>query len=61
MRGGRGDGHSTDVKLLDALYVDPDVTCDNLPDLMRGVTSRDSVMLAVANLYLRKQIILERV
>ncbi len=52
---------STDVKLLDALYVDPDVTCDNLPDLMRGVKSRDSVMLAVANLYLRKQIILERV
>ena len=52
---------STDVKLLDALYVDPDVTSDNLPCLMRGAESRESVTVAVANLYLRKQVILERV
>ena len=49
------------MKLLDALYVDPDVTCDNLPCLMRSAESRESVTVAVANLYLRKQIILERV
>lgn len=52
---------STDVKLLEALYVDPDVTCDNLPCLMRGARSREDVTVAVANLYLRKQVVLERV
>jgi len=52
---------STDMKLLEALYVDPDVTCDNLPCLMRSAESRESVTVAIANLYLRKQIILDRV
>ena len=52
---------STDVKLLEALYVDPDVTCDNLPCLMRSARSREDVTVAVANLYLRKQVVLERV
>ena len=52
---------STEMKLLDALYVDPDVTCDNLPGLMRNAESRESVTVAVANLYLRKQVIFDRV
>jgi hypothetical protein len=52
---------STDMKLLEALYVDPDVTCDNLPCLMRSAKSRERVTVAVANLYLRKQVILDRV
>ena len=52
---------STDIKLLDALYVDSETTCDNIPLLMRTAKSRQSVTAAVANLYLRKQIILERV
>ena len=52
---------STEMKLLDALYVDPDVTCDNLPGLMRSAESRESVTVAIANLYLRKQVIFDRV
>lgn len=51
---------STDEKLLDALYSDADSTSDNLPDLMRGSSQQIPVTLAIANLYLRKQIILER-
>lgn len=51
---------SKDEKLLDALYGDADSTSDNLPDMMRGSSLRIPVTLAVANLYLRKQIILER-
>ena len=49
------------MKLLDALYVNPDVTCDNLPCLMRSAESRESVTVTVANLYLRKQVIFDRV
>ena len=52
---------STDRKLLDALYADPDTTCDNISLLMRTAQNREPVTVAVANLYLRKQIILERV
>lgn len=51
---------STDMKLLDALYTDPDTTCDNISLLMRTSENREPVTVAVANLYLRKQIILER-
>lgn len=51
---------STDRKLLDALYIDPDTTCDNISLLMRTAQNREPVTVAVANLYLRKQIILER-
>ena len=51
---------STDGKLLDALYGDQDSTNDNLPDMMRGSALRIPVTMAIANLYLRKQIILER-
>ena len=52
---------STDEKLLDALYSDADSNSDNLPFLMRGTKQQIPVTMAVANLYLRKQIVLERV
>lgn len=51
---------STDRKLLDALYDDADSTSANLPFTMRGAASAKPVTMAVANLYLRKQIVLER-
>ena len=51
---------STDRKLLDALYGDADSTSANLPFTMQGAASAKPVMMAVANLYLRKQIVLER-
>lgn len=52
---------STDEKLLDALYSDTDTTSDNIGDMMRGARYQVPVTMAIANLYLRKQIILERV
>ena len=51
---------STDEKLLDALYSDAESSSDNLPYLMKGAKDQVTVTLAIANLYLRKQIILER-
>ena len=52
---------STDRKLLDALYADPDTTCDNISLLMSTAKNREPVTVAIVNLYLWKQIILERV
>jgi len=52
---------SDDMKLMEALYVDEETTCDNIAILMRTAKSRKLVTMAVANLYLRKQVILERV
>lgn len=52
---------STDCKLLNALYADTDTTCDNIRYMMQDVPSQGPVTMAVANLYLRKQIIFERV
>lgn len=52
---------STDEKLMDALYNDDDTTSENIADLMLTAESRGWVTEAVANLYLRKQIIFERV
>lgn len=52
---------STDEKLMDALYNDDDTTSENIADLMLTARSRGWVTEAVANLYLRKQIIFERV
>lgn len=51
---------STDRKLMDALYADNDTTSDNIRYLMQNVPSTVPVTLAIANLYLRKQIIFER-
>jgi len=52
---------STDEKLMDAIYNDDDTTSDNIADMMLTAGSREWVKLAIANLYLRKQIIFERV
>lgn len=48
-------------KILDALYNDDDTTSDNIGSLMQISRSKEPVTLAVANLYLRKQIIFERI
>lgn len=47
-------------RVLDALYYDDETTCYNIAHLMRRSPKRDEVVLAVANLYLRKQIVLQR-
>ena len=52
---------STDEKLMEALYNDNDTTSDNIADMMLAAKSRERVTAAVANLYLRKQIIFQRV
>jgi hypothetical protein len=52
---------SSDKKVMAALYDDDDTTCDNIGEIMRGAKQQQAVTEAVANLYLRKQIILERV
>ena len=52
---------STGEKLMEALYDDDDTTCDNMPALMRAAKSREEITMAVANLYLRKQIVLQRI
>jgi hypothetical protein len=52
---------SSDKKVMAALYDDDDTTCDSIGEIMRGAKHQQIVTEAVANLYLRKQIILERV
>jgi len=52
---------STDEKLMDAIYDDDYTSSDNIADMMLTVKSRESVTVAIANLYFRKQIIFERV
>ncbi|MBP1737664.1 MAG: cell division protein [Oscillospiraceae bacterium] len=52
---------SSGEKILGALYNDDDTTSDNIGSLMRVSRSKEPVTLAVANLYLRKQIIFERI
>lgn len=47
--------------ILDALYDDQYTTSDNLPFLARSSPSSRRVILAVSNLYLRRQIIFERI
>ena len=47
--------------LLDTIYNDRDTTSDNIASLMKSSASSKPVILAVANLYLRQQIIFERV
>lgn len=53
-------GLSTDQKVMAALYNDDFTTCDNIRWEMMQAESREDVTLAVANLYLRKQIIFGR-
>ena len=52
---------STSEKVLDALYNDDTTTCDNLPTLAKCFDCWQPVTEAVANLYLRKQIIFDRI
>jgi len=52
---------STGEKLMEALYNDDDTTSGNIPARMLTAKSRELVTMAVASLYLRKQIIFERV
>ena len=52
---------STDEKLMDVLCDDDVTTSDNIADMMLTAKSRQWVTVAVANLYLRKQIIFQRV
>lgn len=52
---------SSDEKIMEALYNDADTTCDNIADLMRNAKKRETAVMAVANLYLRKMVIFDRV
>lgn len=52
---------SSDDKLLSAIYHDDATTCYNISYLMHQSPERDSVLQAVANLYLRKQVVFQRV
>lgn len=57
------DIHSlpTEESILDSLYDDEHTTSENLPFLACTFRSSKAVIIAVANLYLRQQIIFERV
>lgn len=48
-------------KVLSALYYDDHTTYCNIAQLMQESPARDGVVLAVSNLYLRKQIVFQRV
>lgn len=47
--------------ILSSLYNDEDTTCDNIAYLVKLCSCSQSVLLAVANLYLRQQVIFERI
>ena len=53
------DDISTTQKLMDALYDDEETTSFNMPIKMQSAESRKTVTMAVANLYLHKQIIFQ--
>lgn len=52
---------SSEQKIMDALYDDTETTDANIHHLMRNATSKAQVIMDIINLYLRKQIIFERV
>lgn len=52
---------STGDKLMAVLYDDTDTTSDNIGSLMQISPCKEPVTVAVANLYLRQQIIFERI
>ena len=52
---------SSDWQLMAALYGDAQTTSDNIQDMMRGAKKLEPVTVAVANLYLRCQIVFERI
>ena len=47
--------------LMEAVYGDDETTCYNIAGIMKNGRSSQAVTLAVANLYLRQQIIFERI
>lgn len=51
----------TEESVLDALYSDEFTTSDNLSELVRYSHFRNQILASVANLYLRQQIIFERI
>ncbi len=51
---------SNNTKFMDILYGDEETTSDNIASMVRCFESRQPVILAVANLYLRQQIIFDR-
>ena len=51
---------STSDKLMDVIYDDDETTSDNIASLVRCMDSCQPVLLAVANLYLSRQIIFDR-
>ncbi len=50
----------TEESVLDNLYNDNDTTSENIGALVKSVPCSKAVTIAIANLYLRKQIIFER-
>jgi len=50
----------SDSQLMEALYADDTTTSDNIADMVRPFGCCRPVLQAVANLYLRRQIIFER-
>lgn len=51
---------SSSERVLETLYYDDVTTCYNIAHLMRNSPMRDPVVLAVSNLFLRKQIVFQR-
>ena len=51
----------TEESILEGVYDDPDTTSDNISYIMQVSPQSQTVTLAVANLYLRQQIIFERI
>ena len=47
--------------LMETVYGDKETTCHNIASIMKNSRSSQAVTLAVANLYLRQQIIFERI
>lgn len=52
---------STDCKLLDAIYSDPNTNYDNIRYMVQYAACKEPITIAVANLYLRKQVIFQRI
>lgn len=51
---------SSEQKIMDALYNNEETTSDNIRYLMQSSVSKAQVTTDIINLYLRKQIIFER-
>ena len=52
---------SDDIKVMEALYGDEETTCDNIIFIAKLFKVQQPVIEAVANLYLRKRIIFQRI